>query len=152
MCDIKLNSYAVPSSTKGVKNRLGSAPPVDLGKAVALNGQNALSLVAGGINRVEVLYMKTDKVRSVSSPFFSSFVLGRSPLLTFAYNVNQKYLIIVYLVEITSVKTAAANMKKAKYRSKEQTISDSKLILFYCRLFLATPADGSFISISCQDE
>lgn len=62
VCEIKLNQYPVPSNTKGVKKKLGSAPPVDLGKAPSLNGAFALSLTAGSVNRSEIVYMKTDKV------------------------------------------------------------------------------------------
>ncbi|KAK4693669.1 hypothetical protein P7C70_g8883, partial [Phenoliferia sp. Uapishka_3] len=55
---IKLNSFIVTANTKGIKKKLGSAPPVDLSGA---QGGTALKLQSGVVNKVEVVYSNTEK-------------------------------------------------------------------------------------------
>jgi hypothetical protein len=57
--EVKLNGVNVIANMKGIKKKIGSAPPVDLtnvGKGTALN-------LSHGQNRVECIYVNTDKVR-----------------------------------------------------------------------------------------
>lgn len=57
-CEIKVNYVSVPANTKGIKKQPGTAPPADLGKA------GSLDISAGAVNRVEIIYVNTDKVRA----------------------------------------------------------------------------------------
>jgi E3 SUMO-protein ligase PIAS1 len=59
-CEIKLNDEPVNANTKGIKKQAGTAPPVDLGKA-----GSALSLSPDTLNKVEMVYVNTEKVSPV---------------------------------------------------------------------------------------
>lgn len=54
-CEIKLNYINVPANTKGIKKQVGTASPVDLAKG------GKLDITAGAINRLEVIYVNTEK-------------------------------------------------------------------------------------------
>ncbi|KAM0745925.1 hypothetical protein T439DRAFT_360878 [Meredithblackwellia eburnea MCA 4105] len=95
-CEIKLNGTLVPANTKGIKKQAGTAPPADLGK----NGSTALDLGAGATNRVEVVYVNTDK----------------------------KYYLMAALVEVTSVKQVVESIKKGKFKSKEDVVASSEIL------------------------
>lgn len=71
-CEIKINGETVNANTKGIKKQPGTAPPVDLGKP-----GSALSLAVEVINKIEMVYVNTEKVR----PGLDS--RGRIRLLTF---------------------------------------------------------------------
>lgn len=55
-CEIKLNNLNVVANTKGIKKQAGTAPPVNLSQA-------ALTLASEVLNKVEVIYVNTEKVR-----------------------------------------------------------------------------------------
>lgn len=61
-CEIKLNGFPVPFS-KGIKKQAGTAPPVDLSTVDrGADKSKALSLAPGTLNKVEVVYVNTEKV------------------------------------------------------------------------------------------
>ena len=51
-CEIKLNQIPLTANTKGIKKKVGTAPPVSLSIA-ALN--------PNGVNKVEIVYVSTEK-------------------------------------------------------------------------------------------
>lgn len=57
-CEIKLNYGNVPANTKGIKKQVGTASPVDLAKG------GKLDITAGAVNRLEVIYVNTEKSQS----------------------------------------------------------------------------------------
>jgi hypothetical protein len=63
-CELKLNGFPVQGNTKGIKKVAGSAPPVDLTGAGAGKAFK-LAPGTGTSNRVEVVYVNTDKVSRV---------------------------------------------------------------------------------------
>jgi hypothetical protein len=56
--EIKLNGAVVPANVKGIKKQPGTAPPVNLSAA-----KGPSVILSGAVNRVEVNYVTTDKVR-----------------------------------------------------------------------------------------
>ncbi|KAK4701957.1 hypothetical protein P7C70_g4262, partial [Phenoliferia sp. Uapishka_3] len=117
-CEIKLNGLAVSANTRGIKNQVGTAPPVDLSKG------GGLRLQPGVVNKVEVVYVNTDK----------------------------RYYMAAYLVEVTSVSQVVARIKKGKYRSKEDVMAsiikqnaDPDVVATALGLSLRDPLVGSRI-------
>lgn len=77
-CEIKLNYINVPANTKGIKKQVGTASPVDLAKG------GKLDITAGAINRLEVIYVNTEKAQTrVSIPIESILLERRSELTLF---------------------------------------------------------------------
>lgn len=93
-CEIKLNHQPVTANTKGIKKQVGTAPPVDLSR---VGNGSALSLAPGVVNKVEVVYVNSEK----------------------------KYFMAAFMVEVTSVKQVVDKIKKGKFRSKEDVIASS---------------------------
>ncbi|SCV68046.1 BQ2448_167 [Microbotryum intermedium] len=89
VCEIKLNHINIVANTKGIKKQAGTAPPVDLMKGGALSYQSA-----GGVNRLEIIYINTDKRHSV----------------------------VVNLVEVTSIDDLVTRVRDGASRSKEDVI------------------------------
>lgn len=58
-CEVKLNAQNVVANTKGIKKQAGTAPPVNLSQV-----GDALNLAPSTLNKVEVVYVNTEKVRS----------------------------------------------------------------------------------------
>ncbi|KAI5478361.1 zinc finger, MIZ-type protein [Pseudohyphozyma bogoriensis] len=90
--EIKLNGLPVQANTKGIKKVPGSAPPVDLFNA---SGGKAFKLGVGMSNRVEIVYMNTDK----------------------------RYFVVVYLVKTTTVKQVVEKVKAGHLKPKESVIA-----------------------------
>jgi len=59
--ELKLNHTPLNVNLRGIKKKEGSTVPPDLGKTV--NGLKALNLDAHATNRVELVYINSDKVR-----------------------------------------------------------------------------------------
>ncbi|KAK4052244.1 E3 SUMO-protein ligase pli1 [Microbotryomycetes sp. JL221] len=95
-CEIKLNHFQIPSNTKGIKNQVGTAPPTNLSKSDRLN------LSEGAINRVEMIYVNTDKLPS------------------------KKYYMLVYLIEMTLVSSLVERIKNGRKRTKQFVIEQIK--------------------------
>ncbi|ORY59876.1 PINIT domain-domain-containing protein [Leucosporidium creatinivorum] len=91
-CEIKLNYFNVPANTKGIKKQVGTASPVDLAKG------NKLDISAGAINRLEVIYVNTEK------------------------QSTRRYFMVVYLVEVTTIKQLVDRVKTGKQKTKEEVI------------------------------
>ncbi|SGY96952.1 BQ5605_C035g11371 [Microbotryum silenes-dioicae] len=89
VCEIKLNHTNIVANTKGIKKQAGTAPPVDLMKGGALSYQSA-----GGVNRLEIVYINTDKRHSV----------------------------VVNLVEVTSIEDLVTRVRGGTSRSKEDVV------------------------------
>lgn len=132
-CEIKLNYINVPANTKGIKKQVGTASPVDLAKG------GKLDITAGAINRLEVIYVNTEKQQTRVSilndfshrsndrtteltPFFclcAHFLSSDPP-------VYQRYFMVVYLVEVTTIKQLVDRVRTGKQKTKEEVIQSSE--------------------------
>ncbi|GAA5825637.1 hypothetical protein JCM3770_001175 [Rhodotorula araucariae] len=89
-CEIKLNGVTLNANTKGIKKQPGTAPPVNLSPKAG----PAIVLTAGASNRVELIYINTEKT----------------------------FYIVPYLVEYTPVEKVVNRVKAGKTKSKEEVI------------------------------
>jgi len=63
-CEIKLNGVTVNANTKGIKKQPGTTPPVNLSSKKGPTVQ----IGPGQLNKIEVIYTNTEKVRVHSLP------------------------------------------------------------------------------------
>lgn len=119
MCEIRLNEVTVNANTKGIKKQPGTAPPVDLSKA---GSGAALALHPGAVNKVEVVYLNTDK----------------------------RYFLLACLVEAFSIKQTVEKIKNAPSRPKDAVIADSEQSLRHSFLHIGSADIAT--SNSCEDE
>ncbi|BGP36123.1 E3 SUMO-protein ligase pli1 [Rhodotorula kratochvilovae] len=89
-CEIKLNGVTLNANTKGIKKQPGTAPPVNLSPKTG----PAVVLTAGAANRVEVIYINTEKT----------------------------FYIVPYLVEYTPVEKVVSSVKAGKTKTKDEVI------------------------------
>lgn len=61
--EVRLNNVIVTANLKGIKKQIGTAAPADLSSVKAGGGALALSLGPNQVNRIEINYSNTDKVR-----------------------------------------------------------------------------------------
>lgn len=93
--EVRLNNHPVTANMKGIKKSVGTAPPVDLTATKGMNGVLAMSLGAGATNRIEINYSNTER----------------------------RYFLVVYLVQVTSIKQVVDKMRTGKVRSKADVIA-----------------------------
>ncbi|KAM0791998.1 hypothetical protein ACM66B_007109 [Microbotryomycetes sp. NB124-2] len=92
-CEVKLNHFNVGANTKGIRNQVGTAPPANLSKS------DRLQLGAHVSNRIEMIYVNTEKLPS------------------------KRYYMVVYLVEMTPIKRLVEDVKKNGKRPSQSAIS-----------------------------
>ncbi|GAA5979879.1 hypothetical protein JCM11641_007574 [Rhodosporidiobolus odoratus] len=90
--EIKLNAVVLGANVKGIKKQPGTTPPVNLSGPVGKGP--TVNLAGGGMNRVEVSYINTEKV----------------------------YYLVAYLVEVTPIDKVVEKVKAGKTRAKEEVI------------------------------
>lgn len=121
-CEIRVNQVQITASTKGMKKKPGTAPPAHLGNSVRVS--------IGHQNRVEMVYVnsQTNSNQPPPSPKVCLFLRVWIPDLTF----QQKYYMVIMLVQVTTVTQLIERVKKEKFRGHEEVLAQST-----CPTFLA---------------
>jgi len=111
---VRVNTVQLTANLKGLKKKPGTAPPPDLGKSIRLSTQTP--------NRVDMVYVNSQQ------PIANRVSLSMDFLIKFPHHRPfQKYYMIVYLVEVTSVEQLVEKLKKGKYKSEEEIKTKSTL-------------------------
>jgi E3 SUMO-protein ligase PIAS1 len=112
-CEIRVNQVQITASTKGMKKKPGTAPPAHLGNSVRVS--------IGHQNRVEMVYVnsQTNSNQPPPSPKVCSFLHVGIPELTF----QQKYYMVIMLVQVTTVAQLIERVKKGKFRGREEILA-----------------------------
>ena len=113
-CEIRVNQVQITASTKGMKKKPGTAPPAHLGNSVRVS--------IGHQNRVEMVYVnsQTNSNQPPPSPKVCLLLRVWIPALMF----QQKYYMIVMLVQVTTITQLIERVKKGKFRSREDVLAE----------------------------
>ncbi|KAH9982666.1 PINIT domain-containing protein [Lactifluus volemus] len=99
-CEIRVNQVQITASTKGLKKKPGTAPPALLGKSVRES--------IGHQNRIEMVYVNSQTNSNQAPP------------------PPKKYYIVVMLVQVTTVNQLIEKVKKGKFKSREDVLTQRK--------------------------
>lgn len=110
-CEVRVNGTQLSANLKGLKKKPGTAPPPDLGKVARMSQNSA--------NRVEMIYVNSQQ----PTPPKVCDRWAHNYLLTHGH--EQKYYIVVALVEVTSVDQLIERLRKGKYRQREDILAES---------------------------
>ena len=112
-CEIRVNQVQITASTKGMKKKPGTAPPAHLGNSVRVS--------IGHQNRVEMVYVNSQTNSNQPPP---------SPKVCFHLRVwilnlmfQQKYYMVVMLVQVTTIAQLIERVKKGKSRRREDILA-----------------------------
>jgi E3 SUMO-protein ligase PIAS1 len=115
-CEVRINGTAITANLKGLKKKPGTAPPAELPlRHIRLDTQS--------VNRVEMVYVNSQQ------PIQAKVVQLLRSVLSEFNDPNQKYYLVVYLVEVTTVEQLVDRLKKGKFRTIEEVKMHSTLSL-----------------------
>lgn len=116
--EVKLNNMALNANLRGIKKKEGSTVPPDLNRG--MNGLKALDLRPHGTNRVELVYINSDKVTFLYR--FSGDSIAHS-----AFGLK-KYFFVVNLVRYRDAAYQVNQLKKGKVKAKEEVAREGQFV------------------------
>lgn len=122
-CEVRVNANLLSANLKGIKKKPGTAPPADISKVV--------KMAAGSPNRVEMIYVNSQTGGAASPPKARR---SRNCVLLTCLTLLQKYYLMVYLVEISTVDQLVDRLRKGKFKTADDVRAESEFsigIIFY---------------------
>ena len=111
-CEIRVNQIEIAASTNGMK-KPGTAPPVHLGNSVRVS--------IGAQNRLEMVYVNSQANSNQPPPSPKVCFLLRVWTLDLMF--QQKYYMVVILVEVTTIGQLIEGVKKGRIRTRKDILA-----------------------------
>ena len=120
-CEIRVNQVQITASTKGMKKKPGTAPPAHLGNSVRVS--------IGHQNRVEMVYVNSQTNSNQPPPSPKVCLLLRVWIWDLMF--QQKYYMVIMLVQVTTVAQLIERVKKGKFRKREDILAQRTCPTFF---------------------